>query len=120
MHHRDHDPDRIHRGDHRGHRVHPDDRRRSRAARRGHRGLPGRRARVNGVDVDLTKLKLEPHEAETMNRQLSALAADQRGDQLQRLERSLLRLERINVQTLAMLQKLVNAARRGGPDEGKP
>ena len=72
------------------------------------------------LDVDLTKLKLEPHEAETMNRQLSALAADQRGDQLQRLERSLLRLERINVQTLAMLQKLVNAARRGGPDEGKP
>jgi putative secretion ATPase (PEP-CTERM system associated) len=75
---------------------------------------------VGELDVDLTKLKLEPQEAETMNRQLSALAADQRGDQLQRLERSLLRLERINVQTLAMLQKLVNAARRGGPDEGKP
>ena len=75
---------------------------------------------AGALDVDLTKLKLEPHEAETMNRQLSALAADQRGDQLQRLERSLLRLERINVQTLAMLQKLVNAARRGGPDEGKP
>ncbi|HNU10161.1 MAG TPA: XrtA-associated ATPase [Rubrivivax sp.] len=71
------------------------------------------------LDVDLSKLKLEPHEAETMNRQLAAIAADQRGDQLQRLERSLLRLERINVQTLAMLQKLVNAARRA-PDESKP
>jgi general secretion pathway protein A len=52
-----------------------------------------------------------------MNKQLASLTADQRGDQLQRLERSLLRLERINVQTLGMLQKLVNAARRT-PDEG--
>ena len=69
------------------------------------------------LDVDLSKLKLEPHEAETMNRQLAALTADQRADQLQRLERSLLRLERINVQTLAMLQKLVNAAKRAD-DEG--
>ena len=69
------------------------------------------------LDVDLSKLKLEPHEAETMNRQLASLTADQRADQLQRLERSLLRLERINVQTLAMLQKLVNAAKRAG-DEG--
>jgi general secretion pathway protein A len=39
------------------------------------------------------------------------LTADQRADQLQRLERSLLRLERINVQTLALMQKLVNAVR---------
>mgnify|MGYP002145043428 CR=1 FL=1 len=31
---------------------------------------------------------------------------------VQRLERSLLRLERINVQTLAMLQKLVNAVKK--------
>ena len=50
-----------------------------------------------------------------MSRQLSDLTADQRGDQLQRLERSLLRLERINVQTLAMLQKLVNAVQRNEP-----
>jgi general secretion pathway protein A len=57
------------------------------------------------------------HEAEVMNKQLASLTADQRADQLQRLERSLLRLERINVQTLGMLQKLVNAAKRS-PDEG--
>lgn len=61
------------------------------------------------LDVDLTKLKLDAEEAEGMQRQLAQLTADQRGDQLQRLERSLLRLERINVQTLAMLQKLVAA-----------
>ncbi len=68
------------------------------------------------LDVDLTQLKLDSDEAETMSRQISALTADQRLDQLQRLERSLLRLERINVQTLAMLQKLVEAAKKpGGP-----
>jgi general secretion pathway protein A len=69
------------------------------------------------LDVDLSKLKLDVHEAELMNKQLASLTADQRADQLQRLERSLLRLERINVQTLGMLQKLVNAAKRT-PDEG--
>ena len=67
------------------------------------------------LDVDLSKLKLDPQEAETMNRQIASLTADQRADQLQRLERSLLRLERINVQTLALLQKLVNAAKKS-PD----
>ncbi|MCA0239457.1 MAG: XrtA-associated ATPase [Proteobacteria bacterium] len=71
---------------------------------------------VAELDVDLSKLKLDVHEAEVMNRQIASLTADQRADQLQRLERSLLRLERINVQTLAMLQKLVNAAKR--PSEG--
>ena len=69
------------------------------------------------LDVDLSKLKLDVQEADVMNKQLAALTADQRADQLQRLERSLLRLERINVQTLGMLQKLVNAAKRSS-DEG--
>jgi len=64
------------------------------------------------LDVDLTKLKLSTEEAGKMTRQLADLAADQRGDQLQRLERSLLRLERINVQTLSMLQKLVAAVQK--------
>ena len=70
------------------------------------------------LDVDLSKLKLDVAESEAMNRQLASLTADQRTDQLQRLERSLMRLERINVQTLALLQKLVNAAQRS-PDEGR-
>lgn len=61
------------------------------------------------LDVDLTRLKVRPDEAESMSSQLESLAADQRGDQLQRLERSLLRLERINIQTLSLLQKLVVA-----------
>ncbi|MGC4079202.1 MAG: XrtA-associated ATPase [Rubrivivax sp.] len=61
------------------------------------------------LDVDLSSLQLPAEEAEAMTRQIQALAADQRGDQLQRLEKSLLRLERINLQTLAMLSKLVEA-----------
>jgi len=69
------------------------------------------------LDVDLSKLKLEIGEAEAMTKQIASLTADQRGDQLQRLERSMLRLERINVQTLAMLQKLVKAVSKG-PGEG--
>jgi hypothetical protein len=48
---------------------------------------------------------------------LRRLSADQRGDQLQRLERSMLRLERSNLQTLALLQQLVAAVKKPG-DEG--
>lgn len=71
------------------------------------------------VDVDLTRLRLDPATAEAASKQLASLAADQRADQLQRLERSLLRLERINLQTLALLQKLVGAATRGGGGGGE-
>jgi hypothetical protein len=61
------------------------------------------------LDLDLTNLNLAPEKAEDMSRQLAQLTAEQRGDQLQRLERSLLRLERTNLQTLALLQKLVES-----------
>jgi general secretion pathway protein A len=69
------------------------------------------------LDLDLSKVALDAEQAAGMSRQIAALTADQRGDQLQRLERSLLRLERINVQTLDMLQKLVSAVQK--PGEGK-
>jgi putative secretion ATPase (PEP-CTERM system associated) len=64
------------------------------------------------LDVDLSRVQLDSEALEGMSRQIADLTADQRGDQLQRLERSLLRLERINVQTLAMLQKLVSAVKK--------
>ena len=70
------------------------------------------------LDVDLGRVSLDADQVEGMSRQIAALTADQRGDQLQRLERSLLRLERINVQTLAMLQQLVNAVKK--PEEKAP
>ncbi|MBT9500997.1 MAG: AAA family ATPase [Burkholderiaceae bacterium] len=71
------------------------------------------------LDIDLSRLKLSSSEAEKMTRHLVGLASDQQGDRLQRLERSLMRLERINMQTLAMLQKLVNAV-KDTSDESTP
>jgi general secretion pathway protein A len=71
------------------------------------------------LDVDVSRLKLDPADVEAASKQIAALTADQRGDQLQRLERSMLRLERINLQTLAMLQKLVNAVSRPPDENGK-
>ena len=68
------------------------------------------------LDLDLSQLVLPAEQAQAMEQQLAALTADQRGDQLQRLERSLLRLERINVQTLTMLQKLVAAVKKPDGD----
>jgi general secretion pathway protein A len=64
------------------------------------------------LDLDLSSLQLGASEAAAMSEQLAALSADQRGDQLQRLERGLLRLERTNLQILSMLQKLVSAVKK--------
>lgn len=64
------------------------------------------------LDLDLSQLKLAPEQAEGMTKQLAQLAADQRGDQLQRLERGLLRLERSNVQIVNLLQAIVAAAKK--------
>ena len=74
-------------------------------------------ATAGTLDVDLSKLQLDPAAADTMSRQLSKLGAEQRGDQIQRLERGLLRLERTNLQMLAMLQQLVSAVKKPS-DEG--
>jgi general secretion pathway protein A len=70
-------------------------------------GLPQGR-----VDVDLGPIALDSAAADDVVSQLGGLAELQQGDRLQRLERSLLRLERINQQTLDVLKKLVEAARR--------
>jgi general secretion pathway protein A len=77
--------------------------------------MPGGLAGAS-LDLDLSKVALDSEQIEGMTRQIAALTADQRGDQLQRLERSMLRLERINVQTLNMLQQLVQAVKK--PDAG--
>ena len=70
------------------------------------------------LDVDLSHTQLGADEAEAMSQQIAALTADQRGDQLQRLERSLLRLERTNLKILAMFQKLVDASKKKSNGEG--
>ena len=68
--------------------------------------------------MDLSQIKVDGATAEEISKQLAALTADARGDQLQRLERSLLRLERTNVQILGLLSKLVAGLKQpGGPGE---
>jgi general secretion pathway protein A len=81
----------------------------------GEPSMPGGLAGAE-LDLDLSQVKLSAEDADGMSKQIAALTADQRGDQLQRLERSLLRLERINVQTLNMLQKLVASVKKPGGD----
>jgi general secretion pathway protein A len=75
---------------------------------------------VMDVDLDVTKLVVDPGTAQDMSRQLAQLTAEQRGDQLQRLERGLLRLERTNLQLLALMQKLVDSVARGGGAAAAP
>jgi general secretion pathway protein A len=61
------------------------------------------------LDIDLDKLHLSPRLATAMMGQINGLAAEQQDHRLRRIERSVLRLERVNVEVLSMLQKLVKA-----------
>ena len=65
------------------------------------------------VDIDLAKLQGSGSVVDGMSSHLASLGAEQQGDRLQRLERSLLRLERVNIEILGMLQKLVTSLKRG-------
>jgi general secretion pathway protein A len=71
---------------------------------------------TTAIDVDVGRLTLDAAAVDDVVSQLGGLAELQQGDRLQRLERSLMRLERINLQTLEMLKKLVDAARRQSPN----
>jgi len=61
--------------------------------------------------VDLSRVKLNASELSSLSDELASLSQDQYADRLQRLESGMLRLERINLQTLALLQKLVDAVK---------
>ncbi len=64
------------------------------------------------VDIDLAKLQGSDSLFSGFSNQLASLGAEQQGDRLQRLERSMLRLERVNLEILAMMQKFVASLRR--------
>ena len=66
----------------------------------------------NLVDVDLVKLQLTPGLAGAISSQIDSLGVEQYDGRLRRLEGSVLRLERINLEILVMLQKLVSAVRK--------
>ena len=71
------------------------------------------------LEVDLSRLDLQSGAAESISNLLGDLSAEQQGDRLQRLERSLLRLERISLETLSALQRLVNAIRKTSDEDNR-
>lgn len=64
------------------------------------------------LEVDVEKLPIDAKAVSQLSEHLSGFAASQQGDRLQRLEKSLMRIEQINLETLDTLKKLVNALRR--------
>jgi len=69
-------------------------------------------------DIDLPLLKLDPEVASGVARQLDQLGSEHRDERLERLEQSLMRLERTSLQMLGTLQELVRAITRS-KDEGR-
>jgi general secretion pathway protein A len=62
------------------------------------------------LDVESTRMQVTPGLAEALSSQIDTLGLEQYDGRLRRLERSMLRLERINLESLVMLKKLVLAA----------
>ena len=65
----------------------------------------------NDQSVDLSRVKLSAANVGELTAEIATLDHDHQADRLQRVESSLARLERINLQTLNLLQKLVDAVR---------
>jgi general secretion pathway protein A len=77
----------------------------------------------SSFDIDLSSLQLEPDLADGISRKIDGLSVERYGDRLLRLERSLLRLERVNLEVLTTLQKLVAAVKKapkGSQEENSP
>ena len=70
-------------------------------------------------ELEIERLRIDPALADAVAGQVAALGAELQGDRLQRLERSLLRLERINLEVLAMLKSLVAAASKPAEEVGR-
>ncbi len=72
---------------------------------------------ANASDVDEANLRLPDATAQLLSGQIETLSAEQYDARLRRLENSVLRLERINIDMLVLLQKLVKAATAGPQDQ---
>lgn len=66
--------------------------------------------------MDLARLQIPPTLASAIGNQIDGLGAEQYDGRLRRLEHSVLRLERINLEILAMLKKLVLQADKPCPE----
>jgi len=72
---------------------------------------------ASATDVDLAKLQFPSGLGQAISGQIATLNAEQYDIRLRRLEASALRLERINLEILVMLQRLVKAASGTPPDK---
>jgi hypothetical protein len=63
-------------------------------------------------DVDPADLELDPKLLDGMSEQLTRVSAEQLSARLMRIERSVLRQERISLEILGALKKIANAARK--------
>lgn len=68
-------------------------------------------------EIDLAKLQVNPGLADEISRQIDTLGIEQYDGRLRRLELGMLRLERINLEILAMVQKLVAAVKRSDQED---
>jgi general secretion pathway protein A len=66
----------------------------------------------NRFDIDLSGMQFDSDVVDGISRKLEGLQDERHGDRLMRLERSLLRLERVNLEVLTVLQKLVTAVKK--------
>ena len=69
------------------------------------------------VDFNLSKLQLSPARAHSLSAQIDALGMEQLDVRLRRMESSTLRLERINLELLLLMQKLVEGVTRPAPEK---
>ena len=67
-------------------------------------------------DIDLSGIQFDSDVVDGISTKLDSLQEERHGDRLMRLERSLLRLERVNLEILTMLQKLVTAVKKPPKD----
>ncbi|MER2517273.1 MAG: XrtA/PEP-CTERM system-associated ATPase [Candidatus Accumulibacter phosphatis] len=63
------------------------------------------------LDIDLSRLELEPNIAERASRAIAELKSGQADQRMIRIERSIVRLERSNAAVLSLIQQLVDAVR---------
>jgi general secretion pathway protein A len=64
------------------------------------------------LEVDVSRLPIDASAVSKLSDHLGGFSASQQSDRLQRLEKSLMRIEQIDLETLETLKKLVNALRR--------
>ncbi len=68
----------------------------------------------SGFDIDLGRLEFESSSMDEISEKLGGLGHDQFRERLNRIEKTLLRLERVDLEILASLQKLVGSVRKSG------